>query len=473
MSLSAPTQLTQQFCSAGVKNTIPNPSQIGINPGLASFTDGFPPATRAPVASGGIPPYGEDMNGILNQLSAPIQWDQAGGRYPYLSAFATAIGGYPLSAIIQSSDGAGSWLNTSANNSNDPEAAVVSPTWQPVGFRGISTIPLTNANVTLTNLQSARETIIFTGTLTANVVVTVQAFTKDFKFINATTGNFTVSVKTSAGAALGIDQGGKLDLYGDGTTLNLAASASAPSLIGQFTNAAFTNSTGSSTGTWTADEIIVGTRVGGTAVKIKNVSFALNLASSGASGGMDTGSAPASGYVGVYAFYNPTTGAVDSRMVNATAAAVPTVYGGSNAPAGYTMSALVSVLPTSALSQFTVCAQRNRRITTTLITLLSTTTPVTGINSFAIAAGIPRNAIEADLVAGATQGTAGSGVQMSVSGNAAGVDPGVVSSLASSGTNASTIKMRTMIANALYGLYYVMSNTNAGTFTVQSVGYSI
>lgn len=219
MPLSAPAQLTLAFAQNGVKNTIPNASQITITPGLASYNDGFPPLTRTAVAAGGVPPFGEDMNGILFALSQALQWEQAGGSYAYSSAFATAVGGYPLAATVPSSDGQGNWLNTVANNSNDPENSAAPNGWQPVLQRGITSVALTNANVTLNNLQSAKENIFFTGALTGNVVVTVSPFIKDYKFVNATTGNFTLSVKTPTGGAVTLSGGSTL-LIGDGTTLN-------------------------------------------------------------------------------------------------------------------------------------------------------------------------------------------------------------------------------------------------------------
>ena len=73
MSLSAPVQLTLGFAENGTKNTIPNASQIAITPGAASYNDGFPPLTRTPVAAGGVPPFGEDMNGILYAMSKALQ----------------------------------------------------------------------------------------------------------------------------------------------------------------------------------------------------------------------------------------------------------------------------------------------------------------------------------------------------------------------------------------------------------------
>ncbi|MDX3986179.1 MAG: hypothetical protein QHC88_13085 [Achromobacter sp.] len=119
---NAPTKSAVPFANSGTKNTIPVASQIGITPGLASFTDGFPPLTMTPLAAGGVPPYGADFNGILNFLSAGTRWSQAGGGYVYDAAFSTAIGGYPKGAALVKSDLSGYWLNTTENNTTNPDA---------------------------------------------------------------------------------------------------------------------------------------------------------------------------------------------------------------------------------------------------------------------------------------------------------------------------------------------------------------
>lgn len=118
---NAPTKSAVPFANSGTKNTIPVASQIGITPGLASFTDGFPPLTMTPLAAGGVPPYGADFNGILNFLSAAARWDQAGGGYVYDSAFATAAGGYPKGALLLRADLSGYWLSTAENNTTNPD----------------------------------------------------------------------------------------------------------------------------------------------------------------------------------------------------------------------------------------------------------------------------------------------------------------------------------------------------------------
>ena len=98
---------------------IPVGSQTG---GRASLNDGFPPPTFVPIASGGIPPWGEDMNGILYQSTAWLQSLQAGAAIPYDSAFQTAIGGYPQGAIIESAVYVSlKWVSTTDNNTTNPD----------------------------------------------------------------------------------------------------------------------------------------------------------------------------------------------------------------------------------------------------------------------------------------------------------------------------------------------------------------
>lgn len=471
MSLSAPAQLTLPFASSGVKNTIPNPSQIATDPGLASYTDGFPPATRAPVASGGKPPYGEDMNGVLYQTTLALQWEQAGGRYPYASAFATAVGGYPLSAIVQSSDGSGSWLNTAANNTADPENAAAPNGWQPVAQRGITSVALAGTNVTLTNLQSAKETIVFTGTLTANVVVTVSPFIKDYKFVNLTSGAFTVSVKTPTGAAIPVNQGARLDVYGDGTTLNAPGSSAPSGVVGGMRNLVMSVTAASASATITADEVIVEVTLGGTAYKLANFNNIINLATTGA-GGMDTGSAPVSGYVALYAIYNPATQARALLAVNTTASNAPSVYGGSNMPAGYTASALVGVWPTNASNQFPVGVQQDRVFKYgALIQIINTSTQQASLTALNINSAVPANAITCSGVA-VIQSSAAASLQTAVAGGSLGQGQQNIAGGALTVLNGYFNNVP-ILANSRS--IYFLANVNTGTmaFTLSIGGYTI
>lgn len=108
---------------AGYIRTIPVSSQIGITNGAASLTDGFVPLNFLPVGSGGVPPFGQDFNGLLNEITSWNRWAQAGGPVGYDSAFSTAIGGYPKGAIIAAATAGNFWLCTVDNNTSDPDTA--------------------------------------------------------------------------------------------------------------------------------------------------------------------------------------------------------------------------------------------------------------------------------------------------------------------------------------------------------------
>jgi hypothetical protein len=127
----------------------------------------------------------------------------------------------------------------------------------------------------------------------------------------------------------------------------------------------------SSSATWSADELIVETALGGIQYRLNSVSLTVNLAITGA-GGMDTGSAPASGFVALYAIFNPTTQTAALLATNATSAKAPEVYGGSYLPVGYTASALVAVWPTDPSGRLKIGYLNGRRLNLQPVTLLTT-----------------------------------------------------------------------------------------------------
>lgn len=79
---------------------IPTDSQIGTNDGRASLETGFPPLNFLPIDAGGVPPFGQDFNGLLYQVTAWNRWQCAGGVVPYDATFQAAVGGYPRGAIV-------------------------------------------------------------------------------------------------------------------------------------------------------------------------------------------------------------------------------------------------------------------------------------------------------------------------------------------------------------------------------------
>ncbi|AEI76561.1 phage tail protein [Cupriavidus necator N-1] len=168
---------------------------------------------------------------------------------------------------------------------------------------------------------------------------------------------------------------------------------SAP-IVGLMRKARMSVTAASASATFLADQIVVATALGGKHYRLSGFSKTVNLATTGA-GGMDTGSAPTSGYVALYAIYNQTSGASALLATNATSAVASHVYSGANMPAGYTASALVSVWPTNGSGQFTVGQQQDRDIYRNSTSVLSTTTSATSVpfTSLSISSAVPPNAV--------------------------------------------------------------------------------
>jgi len=175
------------------------------------------------------------------------------------------------------------------------------------------------------------------------------------------------------------------------TNLTAAIDASVPGVVGQSRNLSMSVAAASATATLTADEIIVESALGGLRYCLPSFSKTINLGTTGA-GGMDTGSAPASGFVAIYAIYNPTTGASALLATNETAAKVPEVYGGANPVAGYTASALVSVWKTNSSGQFIVGDQVDRRVSEGPTNVLTTSAQQSTFATLNIANAVPKNA---------------------------------------------------------------------------------
>jgi hypothetical protein len=125
LASSAPAKFPIPFgasAGAGFIRPIPTLSQVGVQAGAASLTDGFPAANFSPVAAGGVPPFGQDFNGILNQTTAWVQYLSAGGPISYDPLFALAIGGYPKGAVLTSVTPALFWQSAVDNNQTNPDA---------------------------------------------------------------------------------------------------------------------------------------------------------------------------------------------------------------------------------------------------------------------------------------------------------------------------------------------------------------
>lgn len=180
--------------------SIPEASQIGVTNCAASLTDGFPPLTFTPSSAGGCPPFGQDFNGILKQITQWSQWVQASGPVFYDSSFSTSIGGYPKGAILSSTIVPGyRWLSTAENNTTDPDAGgagwVQDPGQVPTGT------PTASLSTTVPyGYVSANGTTIGNGS--SNATGRANADTQFlFAFVWTNCSNAICPIYTSGGAA--------------------------------------------------------------------------------------------------------------------------------------------------------------------------------------------------------------------------------------------------------------------------------
>ncbi|OYV42371.1 MAG: hypothetical protein B7X10_06675, partial [Burkholderiales bacterium 21-58-4] len=131
MAIIRPSTVHYPFAEAALPANINTVPDAPTGSALASWQQGFPPITMTPLGSGGLPPYGADFNGVLNALSANVQWMNAGGTPAYDSTLSTAIGGYPAGAVIALSDGYSYVVSTTAGNTNNPNSSMTG--WAPFG----------------------------------------------------------------------------------------------------------------------------------------------------------------------------------------------------------------------------------------------------------------------------------------------------------------------------------------------------
>ncbi|NCH06963.1 phage tail protein [Cronobacter dublinensis] len=159
-------------------------------------------------------------------------------------------------------------------------------------------------------------------------------------------------------------------------------------IVGDSRNAKMNIINASVSATFSADEIIVEDS-NSKQYRVTAFSKTINISTTGA-GGMDTGTAPATGFVALYAIYNPTANSSAMLAVNSTSSIAPQIYGGSNMPSGYTASALVSVWPVSS-SQLMPGIQTGRSIGMSDVTALNTTSAAPSLTSLSLSSIVPQN----------------------------------------------------------------------------------
>jgi hypothetical protein len=154
---------------------IPVADQTGITVGAASFATGFPAATMVdPDSMGGVPPFGQDFNGILFMLSAYCAMLQAGQRCIYEADASAAFVGYVVGATLDSATTPGLvWVNVVDGNTNDPD--VNSTGWVSAG---------------LLNTASGLQTRVLAAGITSDLVLNAGT---GFLDLNPSTGPATLS----------------------------------------------------------------------------------------------------------------------------------------------------------------------------------------------------------------------------------------------------------------------------------------
>jgi hypothetical protein len=226
MSQPIPPLLLDAFAHDAAAPYIQNPiPQTTVDPARASFELGFPPQTMTEVFAGGTPPYGQDVNGILNMVTAHLAALNAGQPYLYSSTLATHMGGYAVGSVVAMADGTGLWMNVTAANMTDPDG-VGAAGWMPLYNHGIAGPAMPESGVrVLTPAEYRRNIITLGGTLNGNLQVVLPSGTvgqRSWLIVNNLVGAFTTTVKTAAGTGVVIPAGGfsaPVGVYGDGTNI--------------------------------------------------------------------------------------------------------------------------------------------------------------------------------------------------------------------------------------------------------------
>lgn len=143
-----PKFLQKAFAQDGGRQDVPISGDTSL--GRATYETGFAAINRIPIEAGGIPPFGTDMNGVLYDVSAAIQYLQSGHEFPFDAVFAASIGGYGVGAVVSdSSDKSLLWVNGTNANSAFPSGwssfRRSDPTESVRGFPLVATQAETNA----------------------------------------------------------------------------------------------------------------------------------------------------------------------------------------------------------------------------------------------------------------------------------------------------------------------------------------
>jgi hypothetical protein len=117
---------------------------------------------------------------------------------------------------------------TGANNNTWGDVLDANQTIFELAIARFLSIATTGGTTTLTSSQNRYPIIRLTGTLVSNATIEVRTAEKNWLFINNTTGNFTVTVKTASGTGKTLPRGRSVKLYCDGANVEHARAPGIP-----------------------------------------------------------------------------------------------------------------------------------------------------------------------------------------------------------------------------------------------------
>lgn len=438
-----------------------NAAVVNLTPAVTSLVDGM--VIRVNMVSGNNGPATLNLNGLgVKNISGLGGVALQGGELT-LGGRATLMWANTQNTWILLSCQAGSLAIAPATASR--HAVQFS---QLGNYNGVT---FTSTNTTLTaallgkpivvNVGGTTQTLPASATLLPGSTFIIAAFGSTTVKGNAAeqiTNQFGVAANT-----LVMNAGEQISLTTNATGWYVSSYSQAVvgAPIGTASNVKMSVATASALATLTADEVIVGTALGGKTYRLSGFSNAINLGITGPAG-MDTGSAPVNGYVALYAIYNPTTGTSSLIAVNATAAVMPAVYGGANMPSGFTASALISVWPTTAASLLAVGFQTGRKVSGLQVQVLNTATQQASLTTIAITSAVPQNAKMCSCLMSCTS-TLSASITTVIAGSATGIGQRNMSISPSTGINLSAADVPLV---APQNINYLATVT-AGTMSLQ------
>ena len=153
-----PIPLSKPIAINGLKNSIPD-SATGTN--NASIEEGFPEITMKAPVDGGLPPWGQDFNGMFYTLSTLNCNIQNGGLVTFSAVVSNKIGGYPEGAILDYIDNNGSYSKVKSLIDDNTYDFTLNPSyigqyWEQIGITASTSWGNISGNIqNQTDLQNA------------------------------------------------------------------------------------------------------------------------------------------------------------------------------------------------------------------------------------------------------------------------------------------------------------------------------